>query len=364
VINGGATPDFCHLEVLIMDDLHESRQRKNGRSLFGPVFLIGLGVYFLLRNLGIVSELNWGVALQLWPLLLIFLGINIIVQQVRRPFGTALSGLVGLTAVAVFGAVLFFGIELPFLSRFNLQSSVEYRQESVAVSGDGVETAVVSLDLGSLGADVTGLDSSQNVLEGTLSVAGDLDLRQSVQGSEANISLSEDNSNFWWGSWVTNEQQQPWQIGLSRTVPLDLTVDVGSGQTDMELGSLLLSDLYVDFGSGAVNLQMPGGDYDIRLEGGSGKLVTTLPQNGRHELELDGGSGAINLFLPPNMSARVELDSGSGRVSLDDRFEKISGDDNDGVWETPNYDSDSANSMIIFIEGGSGAISLEQQTGR
>lgn len=347
-----------------MDDLHVSRRQKSGRSLFGPVFLIGLGVYFLLRNLGIVAELNWGVAFQLWPLLLIFLGINIIVQQVRRPFGTALSGLVGLTAVAVFGAVLLFGVELPFLSRFNLQSSVEYRQERVAVSGDGVETAVVSLDLGSLGADITGLGSSQNVLEGTLSVAGDLDLRQSVRGSEANISLSENDSNFWWGSWVTNEQQPPWQIGLSRTALLDLTIAVGSGQTDLELGSLRLSDLYVDFGSGAVNVQLPGGDYDIRLDSGSGKLVTTLPQNGRHELELAGGSGAINLVLPPNMGARIELDSGSGRVSLGDRFEQISGDDNDGVWETPNYDPDGANSILIFINGGSGAISLEQQTGR
>jgi hypothetical protein len=347
-----------------MDDLQEKRRSRNGRSLFGPVFLIGLGIYFLLRNMGIVAELNWGVALQLWPLLLIFLGINIIVQQVRRPFGTALSGLVGITALALFGAILLFGVDLPFLSRFNLQNTVEYRQETVAVSGDEVETAVVSLDLGSLGADITGLDSSRNVLEGTLSVAGDLDLRQRMQGTEANISLSENNSNNWWGSWVVNDQQPPWQIGLSRIVPLDLTVDVGSGQTTMELGSLLLSDLYVDYGSGATNLQLPGGDYDIRLDGGSGKLVATLPQNGRHELELDGGSGAIDLFLPPNMEARIELDNGSGRVSLDDHFEKVSGDDNDGIWETPNYAANGANSILLFIDGGSGAISIEQQTGR
>ncbi|MAT96310.1 MAG: hypothetical protein CL608_04135 [Anaerolineaceae bacterium] len=347
-----------------MDDLHGDKRSKNGRSLFGPIFLIGLGVYFLLRNMGIVADLNWGVALQLWPLLLIFLGINIIVQQVRRPFGTVLSGLVGLTAIALFGAVLLFGVELPFLSRFNLQNTVEYRQEMVAVSGDGVDTAVVSLDFGSLGADVTGLDSSRNVLEGTVSVAGDLDLRENVQGSEANISLSENSSNIWWGSWIASEQQPPWQIGLSRTALLDLTVDVGSGQTDLELGSLRLSDLYVDYGSGAVNLQLPGGDYDIRLDGGSGKLVTTLPQNGRHELELDGGSGAIDLFLPPNMEARVELDSGSGRVSLDDRFTQITGDDDDGVWETPNYDSDGANSIVLFIDGGSGAISIRQPSGR
>lgn len=348
-----------------MDDLHEARQQKKGRSLFGPIFLIGLGVYFLLRNLGIVSEFNWGVAFQLWPLLLIFLGLNIIVQQVRRPFGTALSGLVGFAAVVVFGAILLFGVELPFLSRFDLQNSVEYRQETVAVSASDVETAVVSLDLGSLGADVSGLESSQNVLEGTLSITGELDFRERMQGSEAIISLGESDFHLlWWGDWLTSTEQPPWQISLSRTVPLDLTVDVGSGQTDLELSSLLLSDLYVDYGSGAVDLQLPGGDYDIRLDGGSGKMVTVLPPNGRHELELDGGSGAIDLFLPPAMAARIELDSGSGRVSLDERFELVSGDDEDGIWETPNYDSGRDDSILIFIDGGSGAISIEQPRGR
>lgn len=347
-----------------MDDFYENKERRSGRSLFGPVFLIGLGIYFLLRNLGIVSDLNWGTALQLWPLLLIFLGLNIIVQQARRPFGTILSGLVSLTAVAVFGAVLLFGVELPFLSRFNLQTTAEYRQEMVTVSGEGVETAVVTLDLGSLGADVTGLDSSQNVLEGTLSIAGDLEFEQRMRDSEVIVSLGENNSGLWFGSWVTSVSQPPWQIGLSRTVPLDLTVDVGSGQSDLELGSLLLSDLFVDIGSGAINLQLPGGEYDIRLDGGSGKLVVTLPSDGRQALELDSGSGAVDLFLPPNMEARVEVDSGSGAVSLDDRFERVSGDGDDGIWETPNYDRDGDNNILIILDGGSGAISIEQRTGR
>ncbi len=347
-----------------MDDLHERRRRRNGRSLFGPIFLIGLGVYFLLRNLGIVSDLNWGVAFQLWPLLLIFLGINVIVQQVRRPFGTFLSGLVGLTAVAVFGAVLLLGMELPFLSRLNLQTSAEYRTETVSVSEDGVEAATVSLDLGALGADVTGLDSSQNVLEGTLSVTGDLDFRERVQGSEAIISLGENQSGWWFGNFAAGATQPAWQIGLSRTVPLDLTVDAGSGQTDLELGSMLLSDLVVDVGSGAVNVQLPGEDYDVRLDGGSGKVLMTLPPNGRHEIEIDGASGGITLFLPPNMEARVELDSGSGQIALGDRFERVSGNADDGIWQTPNYDHNSDNSLVIILDGGSGSISIEQPTGR
>jgi LiaI-LiaF-like transmembrane region/N-terminal domain of toast_rack, DUF2154 len=347
-----------------MGNFDSSRRRRNGHSLFGPFFLIGLGVYFLLRNLGIVSELNWGVVFQLWPLLLIFLGLNIIVQQVKRPFGTFLSGVVSLTAVAVFGAILLFGVELPFLSRFNLQTSAEYRQESVEVSGDGVETAKISLDLGSLGADVTGLNSSKNLLEGEMSVVGELNIQQTLQDSEAIVSLGEHSRNFWSGNWVVDSQQPPWQIGLSRTVPMNLTIDMGSGASDLALGSLLLTNLDINMGSGAMNLQLPGGEYDLRVDGASGKLVATLPSNGRQELTIDAGSGAITLMLPPNMAARVELDKGSGAVSLDGRFTQINGDDDDPIWETPNYQSDSQDSILIFIDGASGSITIEQPQGR
>ena len=347
-----------------MDELQESRRQQNGRSLFGPIFLIGLGIYFLLRNLGIVSDVNWGLAFQMWPLLLIFLGLNIIVRQVRRPFGTFLSGVVSLVAIGLFGAVLLFGVELPFLSDLSFQSSVEYREEVVSVGRDDIDSATVSLELGALGANVSGLEDSQNLLEATLQLAGDLELRERVQGSEAIVSLGENQSGWWFGGIVSGLAQEPWQIGLSRTVPLDLTVDSASGQADLMLGSLVLSDLVVDVGSGAVNLQLPGGEYDARIDGGSGKLIMTLPPNGRSEIEIDGSSGAMDLFLPPNMGARVELDSGSGFVRFSDRFERVSGDGEDGVWQTPNYSPDSNNSVLIILEGGSGSILIEQRTGR
>ncbi len=347
-----------------MGHFDNDRRHKNGHSLFGPVFLIGLGIYFLLRNFGIVSDLNWAAAFQLWPLLLIFLGLNIIVQQVRRPFGTFLSGIVSLTAVAVFGAILLFDAGLPFLSFFNLKSSAEYRQEIVEVNEDGVETAEISLELGHLGADIIGLNSSQNLLEGTLDIVGELNLRQQMRGTKAIVSLEEHNSFSWNSRWVEDAYQLPWQIGLSRTVPLDLTIDMGSGFSVLLLDSLILTDLDIDIGSGGIDLRLPGGDYDVRLEGGSGKMDVVLPANGRQELNIDGGSGPISLTLPPSMAAQIEIDSGSGAVSLDGRFSQTSGDDEDGVWQTPNYQANSDNNILIIIDGGSGAISIEQPQGR
>ncbi len=347
-----------------MDDLQEGRQHKNGRSLFGPVLLIAAGVYFLLRNLGIVAELNWAVALQLWPLLLIFLGINIIVQQVRRPFGTFLSGIVSLTAVAIFGAILLFGKELPLLSRFNLLPSAEYRQETVAVSAEGVESAEIYLDSGSLGMDVAASSGGGDLLEGTIYVVNDYDLKSDVEDGKADVSLGEKSGQRWFGNWGVSGGAEPWQIGLSQVVPTDLSIDSGSGRIDLQLGGLLLTDLRVDTGSGAVSMQLPGGDYDIYLDSGSGHVVATLPANGRHEITIDTGSGAVDLFLPTSMAARVSVDSGSGRVSLDGRFIRISGEGDDGVWETPNYDPDDPDSLELIIDSGSGSVTIEQPQGR
>ena len=47
---------------------------------FWPGVLIVLGIYFLLRNLGLIDWLNGNI---LWPLILILLGLWLILRRVR-----------------------------------------------------------------------------------------------------------------------------------------------------------------------------------------------------------------------------------------------------------------------------------------
>ena len=66
----------------------EPARRKPG--LVGPTILIAMGVIFLLNNLGLVSWDIWGTLLQLWPILLIALGLDMLVGRRRaRPKGTS-----------------------------------------------------------------------------------------------------------------------------------------------------------------------------------------------------------------------------------------------------------------------------------
>ncbi|HEV3041076.1 MAG TPA: DUF4097 family beta strand repeat-containing protein [Candidatus Angelobacter sp.] len=51
------------------------------RSLFGPMVLVGIGVLFLLRNMGFIPHLGWWFS-RYWPVLLILWGASKLIEQI------------------------------------------------------------------------------------------------------------------------------------------------------------------------------------------------------------------------------------------------------------------------------------------
>lgn len=87
-----------------------SRRERRHTSLFGPIALIAIGLFFLLNRLNPISDLYWLDVLRLWPLLLVFLGLNVLALQAPRPYDSLFSGGIALAAVVVFGFVLLHGL--------------------------------------------------------------------------------------------------------------------------------------------------------------------------------------------------------------------------------------------------------------
>ena len=350
-----------------MSDLREEKRRRRNPSLFAPIVLIALGAYFLLRNMGVISGLNWIAALQLWPLLLIFIGVNVIVRQAPRPLGTLLSAVVGLLAVAVFGYVLLFGGDHPLLARLGVTGRSDYRTETIQFAAEGINSAVINIDFGALGGRLVAMADSANLIEGTVSYIGDLTFETDVAGDRATVTLSDRDSGFWWfnpGNWGDATGGNRWEIGLNPGIPLDLQLDGGSGALAFDLSGLMLNDLNLDSGSGSVEVQLPAGEYSVEQDAGSGSTRMTLPGEGQVTVDINGGSGSITLYLPPSMPARVEVSGGSGSFRPDDRFTLVSGDtDDDGVWETPGYDN-SDDRVDLILDIGSGSVRIEPSQGR
>lgn len=339
-------------------------QRRQSGSLFGPLLLIAAGGYFLLRNLGwMPASLHWLALVQLWPLLLVFLGVNLIVQQAPRPLGSFLSGLVGLVAIGVFGYVLLFGAGHPLLQRMGVsEEAVGWKQDRVVFAREGVKTAVIHLNLASPGAHIAALSDSPNLIEGDIRYLGELDFGTEMRAGEADISLNTRNSPEQWlnpDNW-NNENSEPWQIGLSPSVPLDLTLDGGSGSSEFDLSKLELEALALDGGSGSMNVALPGGAYTVDLNGGNGRVALTVPENGGQAIQVDGGSGLTILYLPDSVEARIAFHGGSGSLDTADRFELVQGDRDDGVWETAVY-GNAPHQVEITIDGGSGSVRVVDQ---
>ena len=70
-----------------------------GEGYAGATVVTGLGVIFLLGNLGYLTFTAWDLILRLWPILLVAVGLDIILGQ-RRPWSAVIGVLIGLVVTA------------------------------------------------------------------------------------------------------------------------------------------------------------------------------------------------------------------------------------------------------------------------
>jgi hypothetical protein len=334
-------------------------ERRRSPSLFGPIVLIAVGAVILLANLGYLpSTLHWEAALSLWPLMLIFLGLNLIVRQAPRPFGSFLSALVGVVAIGVFGYVLLFADQLPILNADSARNAATVQRDvPISHARDGIDSAEVRIDFNDAAAAVVALENDANLIEGSVTYTGDLIFDVAQDGDSAEIVLDSTSGGWWWlnpGNWNNFAASDGWQVGLNPEVAYELDFDAGSGAYDYDLAAFTLNDFIFDGGSGAGRMALPGGNYAARLDLGSGATHIVLPRNGDLSYRIDSGSGGLQILLPDSMEARIEIDSGSGSFNPGDRLARVA----DSVWETPNF-ADATDRIDIQIDGGSGAITID-----
>ena len=307
-------------------------RRRRPPSLFWPIMFIGAGVMLLLSNLGYLPWQSWGVLWRLWPLLIIALGIDLLIGR-RSVIGAIVSAVLIIALIGGIVVIALFAQNIPAVSEWI--QPLEFHTEHVEYSLAGVERATVYIDWPSVPGYLSPLEDSPNLIEGDVDYRGELTFDVDVRGSRASVKL--DSSFF--GLWSFGDQSDKrWDVGLSPNVPLDLSLDAGSGPCDFDLTGLQVSGLALDAGSGPVDLVLPSGST--------------------FETEIEGGSGPLTIVLPESVGARVVLDSGSGPFSPDARFQLVKGKRRgDGTWETDNYDT-AEHTITLEIDQGSGPITI------
>ena len=88
-----------------------------------------------------------------------------------------------------------------------------------------------------------------------------------------------------------------WNLRFDHAVPMNLKVNMGAGNSDLQLAGLSLNRLDVILGAGKSAIDLNGGwvhDLDVTIDTGASDITVLLPKNVGVRVEVDRGPTAID----------------------------------------------------------------------
>jgi hypothetical protein len=302
------------------------RRAPLGGSIVGPILLIGAGVLFLLNNLGIVDWAVWGGLWRLWPLALVAIGLDLLFGR-RRPW---LSTLIVLLLLAA-------SLGLLFYTGFGSGGKLNTYDLNVPVAG--AKTANVDINFGTGDLNLDSRAGSEDLATGSLEYYSDNgapSVRLDPNTDSTDLSIRS-NESFHFGLFNMGSARAPhWDVHLNPALPTNLKVDLGAGNTVLNLSDIKLLGLTVDGGAGNASVTFPA------------VTQTTVST-------IDGGVGNLTLHIPKGTEARITVDSGIGNVHVDSRFVKLGSDPD--VYITAGYDA-TPDRLDLRVDAGVGNIDV------
>jgi hypothetical protein len=281
------------------------------RNLALPALLVVAGSVALLANLNVIQ---WGSLyrlLDLWPLILILVGIELLLRaSVPRPTATALGA--AAVAVAVVGALVYVAYGPP----------VPLGQQSLDASrpASGVEKAALDVGFGAAEVKVDGADLGDTLYKVHIDYAGN---KPEVSFDASSSTLSVQDSNRGFRPFFAPGGRRHAEISLSQAVTWAVNVSGGASRATLDLSQVKLSGVEVSGGANNVTatLGRPSGIVTINVSGGASSITIRRPQGVPVSLHASGGANSIKLD-GQHRSSLGDLDvSTSGYASATDRYE-------------------------------------------
>jgi len=290
-----------------MEERPRRQPRKRG-GLVGPVFLIGLGVVFLLTNLGLLEVNVWWTLLRIWPVFLIAAGIDLLIGR-RSILGTlvALVLIVGVFAGAFWLAQTGAGVWIG--------SEQEISQPLEGATAARIEIAPTAAVL-----RLEALSDSADLVRGVVRPASGEKLERdfAIEDGTADLILRTDGGIV--RPFAGMGSERSWDLGLSADLPIDLTVDFGVGLADVDLVGLMIEGLDVDYGIGQTTVSLPReGSFKADVEGAIGQVVIVLPSGMEACIHFD--TALVARSVPADYDCADDVCTSPGYVGADHRVD-------------------------------------------
>lgn len=293
-------------------------------GLVASTFIIGLGVIFLLANLGYLNVSVWQMILTLWPILIIAIGFDILVA--RRSMWASIAGMLVIAAILV-GSLWLFGA--------SFAGGTALSGDPIEQSLNGATRAQVIVEGGVGGMQVRSAEQPQVLLRGSIPGGSDDQVQTSYSVSSGTGTYILRDSSAQGLIPFTTTQNKVWRFSLTEAIPLELTLGLGAGAIDADLSRVQLDNLVVNTAVGQTQV--------------------ALPERGRYSAQVRGAIGQIVINVPSGVGVRVATDTALVTVDVPDEYQKP-GD----IYQSANYqDADSRVDLSVDLAIGNVVINQE-----
>ena len=280
-----------------------------------PVLMIGLGSFLLYHYFGPRSLISWTQILQLWPILIIAVGIDVLFKG--QSGWISLVGI--LLSVVLIGAAVLLAVQ-------GVQVPADYLKIDEDIPA-GVESAEIELSLAAGELVLTDTPTEGKFITG------------SITPGDAEDELEEEGGQFFFALASTQLAFLPhtarWELDITPVMALDLKVDNSIGEMMLDVDALDLAGLFANQGVG--------------------RMLVDLPPASSGEILIKQGVGLIEVQIPEDTRIAVDAQNGLTRVRFPGDFEL-----EDGFYMNPGTSETNAQLMIV-VEQGVGLVNFQYE---
>ena len=289
------------------------------RSFFWPAVLILAGILALLVNTGAIPVDRLYQLIDLWPLVLIVIGLELIVRRsVHGMAGDVAAALIVLVAVG--GAVAYVAA-----------TPNPYATRTMDASGSaaGLEAGALEIDAGAATIDMSGANLGSDLYRAHIEYSGPAP-KVELDQSTGRLKISQPSDGFF------GNRKFKLTLQLNVAVPWTVTENTGAATDTINLSQLHVGSLRLNTGasheeitlgplSGTVPVEINGGALTVHVRRPAGVETSVHVSGGAVNLTADGRSfhaiGSVDFtsdgFSAANDRYRITVNGGACTVTLD-----------------------------------------------
>ncbi|MDF2547961.1 MAG: hypothetical protein K0R93_2859 [Anaerosolibacter sp.] len=296
------------------------RNKVKNKNIGAGIILILLGIFWMLENLGFITWSLWDGINDLWPLVFVIIGVNIIFK--KNAFVPMITWI--LFFLILIGYGFFQGQRLGQLSPIN-GGNVQITKET------GASRGVLDLDFGA--GNVFIGNTKEFLVDANVPNAY---IQNKVShrdgGKTVDVQFKEKKHRF-----IIQRKDRDYHFRLNEDMLWDIDMDMGAANGTVDFSQLNVKDIDID--AGAVDLELVFGNI-IEMA----------------NVKIDAGAANINMTIPDTVGVKVKLDG----ALKDSNLKELGWNNQEGVYLSPNYE-DAEKKINIDMDMGAGSLDVHIQ---